>query len=86
MGGHAAHDLAVGGDGVGDGRLLAATDGGHDERRMGHGIGGEQGHGVSFLFRAGWRTRAGEQRANAEARTLKRRVPLPSRDDERFHP
>ncbi len=56
VGGHASGDLAVGGDGIGDGRLLAAPDGGHDERRMGHGVGGEQGHGVTFLFReSAWR-------------------------------
>ena len=31
VGGHASGDLAVGGDGIGDGRLLAAPDGGHDD-------------------------------------------------------
>ena len=67
VGGHASGDLAVGGDGIGDGRLLAAPDGGHDERRMGHGVGGEQGHGVTFLS-----GRAGERGRASSARTLRR--------------
>ena len=79
VGGHASGDLAVGGDGIGDGRLLAAPDGGHDERRMGHGVGGEQGHGVTFLSGRGWRTRAGEQRANAEAPAASGAFPCPPR-------
>lgn len=59
VGGHASGDLAVGGDGVGDGRLLAVPDGGHDERRMGNGVGSEQGHGITFLL---------EERVGSECR------------------
>ena len=69
MGGHASGDLAVGGDGVGDGRLLAAPDGGHDERRMGNGVGSEQGHGITFLLEE----RGG--RMPARARTFARIFP-----------
>ncbi len=69
VGGHASGDLAVGGDGVGDGRLLAAPDGGHDERRMGNGVGSEQGHGITFLLEE----RGG--RMPARARTFARIFP-----------
>lgn len=67
VGGHASGDLAVGGDGVGDGRLLAVPDGGHDERRMGNGVGSEQGHGITFLLeeRVGSECRRGRGRGHS---------------------